>query len=521
MAYKGQARIVSCSQGGLTGANNIDAISPFMMIYPSRNLVYEKAGRRKRGGTAYVNEAAYTGTPKLLGIYDCIFESLTQYVLVATDDGDIYKDASNKIATSLGTTLPYSFAMGENKVFIADGVSTPQIWSGSGNTTNITEAAASWAASPPFQFLLHTRGGSQRMCALNKDNLFLSKPYSSAGDMEYFTTSALSFYRNTGDGYGLVGMAQIGDEVVVFGKKKAYRLDDSDTDSGNWGFYPAQWDGGVAAWRCIVKVPSGDCVCMTDDGEIYSVMAATTYGDYQRASLTRDSWMHDYIKEYINLAQAANFHAVYDPVMRAVVFFVASDGSTNNDTALLYFIDRAAPEAWMVHDNQAYDSGYDACSSAIIKDKTAGSYKTYTGNYVGVLWKLNQSSRHDNSNGYYAGWTTPNDAFDNPRGQKLFNRIHLIGSANGDVNMTVVPYVDSAAKSPFDISISGGGNAYLDSFTLDTDELSDYKIVDEANALGYRGKRIQYVIYNDDANEDFFITEYMTDYKPVGNQQEE
>lgn len=516
MAYKGQQRIVSCSQGGLTGATNVDSIQPYMMIYPSRNLLLEKGGRRKRGGTAHVNAAAYSGTPRIMGIHDCIFRDLSQYVVVATDDGDVYKNDTDTIATGLGTTLPYSMVMGEDKLFIADGVNEPQVWTGTGNAAEIAAPAADWATAPPFQFLKHGRGASQRMCALNATTLYLSATFAAAGDMEKFVTGAESFYIDTGDGYGLVGMVEIGKEVVVFGKNKAYRIDDSSLIVSEWGWVPVQWDGGVASWRLIIKTPN-DIVCMADDGEIYSLRAVADYGDYKLASLTRESWLYDWIKANVDMSYVSHFHGVYDPSIRAIVIWVVRTGYTAAETALVYFIDRPPAEAWMVHDNQAYASGYNASASAVIRDTTLKTYSVYTGDYVGEIWQLNKADRNDNSNGYYAGFRTANDAFDNPRASKHYNGMRLIVQPEGTYFLQCKVWVDGVIKKTGTVSLSGYG-VVLGTFILGTDYLSGGDLIDNEMSLGYVGKRIQYEVYNANADEDFFISGYMTDHKIMGAQ---
>lgn len=519
MAYTGTTHVVDCTGGGLTGVKiSGENLPPSSMVYPTRNLVYEKGGRRKRGGTAHLYAAAFTGTPKILGVFDCTFQSLTQYVITATDDGDVFKNDQDTIATGLGTTLPYCFTMGENKLFIADGVNEPLAWTGTGNAAQVSEPATDWATSPPFQLLVHGRGASQRMCALNKNTLYLSKSYAAAGDMEKFVTSAVSLYMDTGDGIGLTGMAEIGDEVIVFGKRKAYRLDDTSTSTADWGFQPAQWNGGAANWRLIVPIPSGDVICMMEDGDVYSVTSAAEYGDYKAASLMGPSMMHEYVKQYINLSKIANFHGVYYPPWRAVIFFVTKAGNTNNDMALIYFTDRSPGEAWMVHDNADYASGYNASASAVLRDFTNGSFKLYTGDYSGEMWKLDQTDRNDNSNGFYGGFTTFYNSFGNPRVNKHFNSIDLVIEPKGEFELTVNSYVDGDSNIG-SVSMQAGGTVSLGTFILDADVLGGDKLQDARLLLGYIGRRIQYEIYNSVANEDFFITEFMTDFKPKGIRQ--
>ena len=518
MAYKGDTNQVPCDKGGLTGASNIDEIPKYMMVSPTRNIIFERNQRRKRGGTAHLYGSTYAGTPRILGLRHVVFEDGSDYLLAATDDGDIYKNDTNKINGSvLGTTLPYSMEVGENKVFIADGVNVPVVWTGAGNAAAIHEPAADFTTFPVFQFLKHTRGLSERMCALNKRGLFMSKSYTSAMDMEHFITGAMYFHIDPGDGYGLVGMVEVGSEVIVFSKKKAYRLDDSSLDTSEWGLNAAQWNGGASSWRLIIKTPN-DFIVMTDDGEIYSIVAVNTYGDYQLASLTRPSWMHEWIKENVDLREIAQFHGDYDPVLKAVVIFVVKYGSAAVDMALLYYPERTPTEAWMIHDNTLAVSGYNASSSCVVPLITGG-YGIHTGDYLGNIWELNQASRNDNGAAYYGGFKTPPDSGDDLRTSKHFNSCNIVMEAVGPYPLKIRTWVDGIILPTLSEVDMGGEGAPLDSFMLDTDELGGSDIIDMRFKVGKIGRRIQYELFNDGASEDFYISSYRTDFKTQGNAQ--
>lgn len=512
MAYKGKTETVSCAKGGLTGATNVDDIPNYMMMDPSRNLVYEKGGRRKRGGSAHLYAAAYTGTPIILGLKYVCFDSGTSHLLAATDDGDIYRNDTAKInASALGTLNPYSMEFGSNKVFIADGVNVPLVWTGAGNAAAISEPSADFTTYPVFQLLKHTRGLSERMCALNRRGLFIS----SGSDMEKFVTGGLYFYIYPGDGQGLTGMAEMGSEIIVFSKKRSWRLDDSSLTTTEWGLNGSQWEGGAASWRLIVKTVN-DIICMQDDGEIYSVEAANTYGDYKRASITRDSWMHDWIKSNVDLSKIAAFHAKYDHELRAIRFFVIKlGGSTTPETCLLYYVDRPKADAWMIEDNPLYASGYNAHCSEIAPSATGG-YVFYTGDNAGEIWKLNQTNRNDNSNGYYGGFKTPPDSFQYPEIKKHYKSGTVLTEAKGDFNLSARVYVDGVlVPNAVTVDLAGAG-IMLDDFMLDDDELGDSAILEMSFGIGKVGHRIQYEFYNTGADEDFFINGYSTDYKPMG-----
>ncbi len=513
MAYKGTSSVVQCNKGGLTGAKNIDSIPNFMMVYPTRNILLEKNGRHKRGGTAHLYTNPFTSSPEVMALFDFTLNNLTQYIVVHTADGKLWKDGTNTIkASGWGTTTHSSFAVGENKLFIADGAHIPEVWTGTGNTAAIANPASDWTASPPFQFLMHGRSASQRMLALNKTYLYFSKNYVAAGDMENFTDqSVLTMYIDTEDGYGLTGMVEIGSEVVVFGRRRAYRIDDSSLDYFDWSFFPVQWTGGSVSWRTIVKTPN-DVVVMAEDGDVYSVTAVNSYGDYKQASLMKESWMYDWMKDNIDLSLITGFHGVYDPTLKAVLYFVIRNGMTTVDTCMAYFTERPPAEAWMILDNQASVSGYSASCSAIVR-QAAGTFKTYTGGYAGHVWKLNELARNDNSAAYYAGFTTANESGSNIRMDKLFNRLIIEMQATTNMNMSVTMNTDGGKQYKTVSMIVGASGSILGVFLLTTDYLAGSGYSTGAVSIGMVGKKIQYEIFNNVANEDFFVDSYATDFK--------
>jgi hypothetical protein len=289
------------------------------------------------------------------------------------------------------------------------------------------------------------------------------------------------------------------DKLFVFGKRQTYVIDDADTTVSNWGYVEAPWRGGVSNHRLIVRTPN-DVVCMTDTGDIYSVNAAQQYGDFQQASLVRPSFIHKWILDNVDLAYIANFHAIYDPSIRAIKFFVTSEGSSTNDMALVYFVDRGPVDGWMVHDNADNDSGYNALSAAMIY-VGAGNYEMYTGDYTGQVWSLEQTTKSDNSLYYYAGFKTPLNGLTENRGNKNFKRGFLIVDPVDTETIAVIPTVDDVELNEELISVESGKKNY------------------EFN-IGFNGKRIQYEIYNKAAGEDFFISQVLTDLRPLGKEPE-
>lgn len=515
MSFSGLTYGVPCNRGGFNNNSNIDIIPPESFVYPSRNINLHKGGRGKRGGTSKVESTAVTGAPRIMGMFDYVLTS-SQFQVFGADDGNVYKDTTTTIKTGMSTANKFHFETMRDVLYIADGSSVPQTWDGAAlATSNLTAVAADWSGSAhPSVMIKHRRGLSERLYAFGvagyRQKLYYSKngtggDFSGSGD-------AGSLRVPTRDAYGIVGAVEFGNRLIVMGKTESFIVGDSSSDIAAWGVERAQWDAGVAHQRLIVKTPN-DVVCMTEDGEIYSISAVQSYGDYKQASLARPAFIDVWIRENINLSYIDDFHAVYDPELRAIKFFMVRSGESTIDTALVYFIDKPAEEAWVIHDNQTSASGYDASASCAVKSGT--TYKVYTGDYSGFLWKLEQNNKNDDSNGYYAGFKTPNLTFDNPRQTKIYRNIRLITQSGGLYALTINWWVDGVSQDPMSILLSGTGSVYGTGL-FGTATYGQTDILDQPDTMGEIGKRIQVEIYNSNANEDFFVSQVVFDFKPLG-----
>lgn len=398
MAYRGQTYQIPYSRGGANYSKNFADVPPESMIDPSKNVNLHEGGRAKRGGTSHVNSSAISGVNTILGGFQFRLLSGTEFTMFLGDDGGLYKNTTTTIKTGMTTTRRPCFAVMGNEVYVVDRQTSPQTWNGiAAGTSNITTPAGDWTGTIQPKYLLkHGLGASERMWFLGVPGFENRIYYSSDGNGKVVSGgSSGNIDIETGDGFGLVGAFEFGQRLFGVGKRKIFQVEDSDSSTANWGYSAAQWEGGAAHHWLIVKTPN-DVVCMMEDGEIYSVAAVQSFGDYKAASLSRPSFIHNYIADNVDLTQIDTFHSMYDPALRAIFFFVMRNGQTRIDTALVYFIDRDVKEAWSVHDNLVSVSGYSAFCSFLVRE-SAGIYKVYTGGYAGFIWKLNQTARSDNS----------------------------------------------------------------------------------------------------------------------------
>jgi len=516
MSYQGQAYRIPCASGGNNYSPNLDAVPPEAMIDPSKNINMHTGGRTKRGGTSHADAAAITGAPQILNGYDFRKKDGVRSIVRFAATGALYKDNTTTIKTGMATSGRPCFETFLDELFTTDGVTTPQTWDGvAAGTSNLTTPPADWTGTHQPKFCIkHGIGASQRMFYFGVDNHLDRLYYSILGNAKDMTASGSGqFTVETQDGFGLTGGSEFGARLIVFGKNKAFLVNDNDSNVANWGVIPAQWEGGVAHHNLLVKTPN-DLIAMQEDGEIYSVTAVQSYGDYKAASISRPAFMHAWIKDNVNIALIEQFHAVYDRTLRAIKFFIIRNGMSVVDTALVFFIDRPPAEAWQIHDNLLSPSGYDASCAFEVRE-SAGIYVVYTGDYSGWLWKTEQSAKNDINAGYNCKFKTPPLAFDNPRVLKKYRRGKVIFAAPGNYNVNLRWWVDNVEQTPRIVAFTNLGSVY-DGSVYGTATYAGPSVTDADFELGTIGKRIQLELENSVADQDFFVSQILIDNEVLG-----
>lgn len=492
------------SGGTLVKWNGVDAWTTLAATLNGQTDIYWLAEHKNKiyGGTAATSRLfEYVPYRAITGLFDFQAATGEQFSVFATNDGKIYKNPTTTLKTDWERTNSHvSIAQFEQLAFFANGYGRPQTWNGTATTTsNITSIPADWTGvNNPAQLIKHGRGGSERMWAIG----CLSTPYtvyaSANGNANDFSdVNVILIYIETGDAFGIVGAVEFNDRLFCFGKKKTYIIDDESTTTSNWGYDDAPWEGGVAHWKLIVKTPN-DIVAMTEQGDVYSVIATEDSHDYKASSLTQDTYMYDWIRANLDLEYIERFHAIYDPELRAIRFFVVRTGQTTCDTCLLYFIDRPPSEAWIIHDNLNYDSGFEAASSAVIKVAT-GEYKIHTGDYTGYLWELESSAANDQGAAIWAGFKTPPIDCGTGRLNKQFQRGWITAEPQGTETITIGVAVDGAEQTALATSITCASGIRRYPFDIRA-----------------AGQDIELELSNNTSAAEFSVSELQIDWKPKG-----
>ena len=518
---------IPCDRGGFVANPNIDMIPPYMMIGNTKNLNLEDGGRQPRGGTSKVTGTS-RGSSRGMGIIQYELTGGTDFIVSGSAAGSIYKNDTDTIHTGWTANKHICFKIFEELLFACNGADRPRYWDGAAaSMTQMTTLHADWGTVPnptnyPSKFIVHGRGVSKRLWACGCPDTPFTVYASANGNGNDFSTGGggRAIDIETEDPYGIVDLAVYGDRIFAIGRHRVFPIDDSSTAVADWGYEEPIWTAGGCK-NLVVKTPN-DVVMMTETGDIYSLQAAFQTGDYKYASLTNPlnvpinerPYIQKWIQENIDLTKLDNFHAIDDPIHRCIYFFMTPNGYTTDKTALVYFYDRPPNEAWMIHNNFSYASGYDASASCVV-ETAIGTYQVYTIDYSGVIWKLQTTNLNDNNNPYYHGWERPYTGCGNVVRNKLFLGEKIVTQPAGTHNLNITPYVDNTQLSTTTISLDGGG-ATLDNFILNTNALGGDQLIDDTALTGSVGKRSKSEIYNSNINEDFFVSQQIIEFEWCG-----
>ena len=508
MGYVGNVAQFVMETAGFTFKRDDKLTYPTALVDGTRNVNYHEGGIGKRGGTSTLLSTIVATNPAGRGIVNFRLQNGTTYIVFATSDGKVYHtNYSNEIATGMSTSNYFNFSTFNNELYICDGATVPKYWTGGGTVSSVT-SATSWTTNGyPFQMIPHARGSNARQWAITKDSVWASKN----NDGHNFSDAEVKQIPVYTDG-GLVGGIDFGGTLIVFSKTKAYIIDDTDINPDNWGYSESIWEGGASSWRLITQAGNNVYV-WTDEGLVYTIAGVQATGDYVASSVTRPAYIDRWIRENVIRANVQNFHVVYDRTLRCLNYFIQVGGSTNN-TNLKYFIDRTPDNAWVVHDNQSYDSGFKAAASCEVL-VSVGLYKIYTQNYVGQIWKHEQTTFSDNSNGYKASVKFKPFDFENLEMNKHFRSASLRVKSASNAGLTIRPYIDGTRKRDIEIDLVGSGSVF-DTAIFDTSVFATDGLVTDPFTLGYYGFDIQFEIFNETSGEDFFLSLLIVNFKNNG-----
>jgi hypothetical protein len=510
MAYKGQTFRLPFDLAGFQFNRNADKFTPTALVDGTRNVNFHEGGIGKRGGTSRLFSTAIAGLPTIHSLFDFRKLNQTQFLVFGTNQGKLYHtNESNVLKTGMSTSNPFSFAVMNDELYIADGGTAPKYWNGSNPTTTDVLTATSWAGASgfPFQVLFHSRGANARMWAVTRDSVWASKN----NDGHDFSDAQVKQIRVYSEG-GLVGAFDFNGTLFAFSKTETFIIDDTSSDTNNWGYQKAIWEGGAATWRLMAKA-GNNLYVMTEEGLIYTLKGIQATGDYELVAVNKPAFIDRYIRDQVSVSNMLNFHCTFDRTRRCIEYFMQSGGSANN-LCLAFFIDRPPEIAWIIHDNNGGDSAFKAAGSTEVRVST-GQYRVYTGDYAGQIWKTEQTSRDDGGSPYDSGIKTRALDMGNPRMWKHFGQGRLKTRAQGNYDLTVRVWIDGVRKDDIPLALVGSGATFDNGF-FDSSVFADDQVIPVQFDVNDYGYDCQFEVLNNETGEDFFLSELLLDFMELG-----
>lgn len=528
MPYAGQTYRVPGSRGGWNANPNEDLVPPEGMV-AAENINLHRGGRETRGGVEKVNAISIVDQPKIMGVFQFRLSNGNEFIITGCTNGKVYKDYTTLLHTFASTDKKITFTVYNNTLYIWNGANTAQTWDGAAATTSdLANPASDWTGlNHPKAAIVHGRGASKRLWAYGcpTDPKII---YISANGTDNFVTGVVTLSIETGDGFGVVALSEFSEQLIAIGKTRPYLIVDEDADTANWGYRPAKWLGGAAHDRLVARTPN-DLIAMEEDGEIYSIIKAQSSGDFNAVSMARPAHIDSWVKENVDLSKIDDFFMIFDRSLRAIKVFVIRNGETLPDFVLVFFIDRPPEEAWTYH--RYYKTDF-AVSAAEVR-VAAGDYKVYTGGQVGHVYKLESSTISDDGVYFYSGFTMPELPFDDPRGEKMYDRVLIVMRQTGsevikenlliDGNPVASEYtlVDESGNFVVDESANNIIGYDFDTYTFvlknTVHALSrSHRLQTGSHVIGMKGKRIQSEIFQNAVGEKMFISQVLYDHQPLG-----
>lgn len=506
MGFRSEILHVDMRESAFNYSRNFELIPDNALIDPSTNYNLHEMGIGKRGGSSIFQPKSITN--RVMGGYDFRQSTGAQNMVYAKQNGSVYaNDDSTVIHSGMSVSNFFHFSQFYDDLYIADGGTTPQKWSGGGSTVGVTPPS-DWATlGNPFQIIFHPRGASFRNWAITRNGVYASA-VNNGSDFSDANVLAIPVYSKG----GLVGAIEFGQELFVFSKTETFRIDDSSTNDADWGYKKAIWEGGAAHWR-LMCIADNDVYIMADDLTIYSLQGVFQTGDYRKASISRPAQIDRYLRQNSTFENIEDWHCAYDPKLRCIKWFTQI-GSNLNNTALVQFLDKSADKMWAIHNNTGGISGYNASCSFTYR-KAVSDWRIRTGDYQGNIWELENVSKTDNGNSIPSVLKFKPWQFENPVMHKRFNKGVLRVRSATNITLVIYVWINNTRQPDIALSINAGSSVF-DSAVFDTAIFADEITGGEPFDIKSFGKTLQFQINHNMADEDFFLSEILVAFKNNG-----
>lgn len=528
MSYVGQVLSIPFGQGGLHTDDPQDDI-PITDLISARNVTYQNGVLEKAPGSRRWNASALPSG--ILAAWDYWPNDSTQRLIVVCRNGKVYRftDAYNFSEVTATGTAPVTLniskqvhileagqeiANGPKKIFIFTGVSPVQVISGDGTTRhNLTKVdstsgdASDWSGTSHPSFGWIHRG---RIFAVGNIS-FPHQVYTcNPSDHEDFNTSLqiVTYNVNPGEHDGnFTGFVYKGKCFLLKSRSGLYGLVEPEGVLSNSYFQKINSDFGAASIHSYVPALD-DALVANSTGSITSMAAAFQLGDIKSADVLRQLRSEQYMRDTTNQGALSGRWGIYYEDKKQVYYTYQSSGGIKNDRILCIDFSRGKPMvSW-------YEKDQPNCLG-LMRDVLRVPRPFY-GSDDGYIYLLDSVDRNVAGAGYLGEFQTPHVGFGSEK-NKLFDFLEVVYEPLGQWDLTAEIYIDGVYRETLRFPMAYGD--LLDSFELDTDQLSTRVPRSIRKQIHGMGRRISVKGSNSGSGENFRIQKLNVYLRPAGEEQ--
>ena len=518
--YNGNVAVIQLGQMGLLTDVPPSEV-PRGALIRAQNISFETGLITKAPGSLRYNDTVLPAG--IVALFDWWPDTVTQRLIVACADGNIYRDIGDKtfssataIATGFGTLTPKCiFVEGgqetlarEKKLFFYSGSSQLKVLNADESTfADVEFPASDWTTPnyPKFGFIHRNRLWSflgQRAYA------------SDTGNHENNTSNNLTQSIFPGEGGDITGGHVFKGRAFVFKEGGfVYYLDDTDTDSSNWVWRRLGSNFGLSSPNGIIEI-TNDMLAMSESGALVSYNAVNALGDVESGDVFRLMQIQDYVRNNTSLSGLDVLHAIYYEAKKQAFFTFRTSYQTNNDTLLHIDFNREQPRA-------AFWDKDSADCLGLRKDINKVRRPIY-GASDGYVYLMDQEDRLVGGSAYTGEFKIGHTDFrflDEKAASKNknFDFLDIEFKPMGLWNLAVDVYIDGKFSETINFMMDVRDDG-LDTFTLDTDALGREETQTIRKPLHGSGRRISFHCQQSGSNQNFSVASFSIGFRMSAEQ---
>lgn len=433
--------------GGVNTTDTDDSILPNQFA-GGQNLRFAGRGLKQRLGQTKLNTNAVSGAGKVASLFRFYKDDGTTRFTVGNSGTALYSWAASPSAiTRTSGTWTSGASLGgavmNNSLFLMDGTSNPQKWTGTGSTTDM-------AGTPPTNAnLLIAHPTSNRLFTLSGKTL----TWSALGNPEDWTTAndagfALIPFSEGENGKAMLPTAQ--GTLLIFSNSSTHTL----TGTSLQDFARRELDPAIGC-RAPRSLAAGD------GGVFFLAQNSRVYFN----NGTKNIYIGREIQGTLDAGSVGDYPNAVGWVEGTRYHLSFASTSGNNDSELVYDWSVAGTnkKAWLPADKSK------AIASVAVDDGL--NQQVYTGDYAGFVQQQDVGTT-DNGTAIASYIDTKFDSYDEPERRKKTKRTYVKFVPSGAYNMAVSVAKDGGSLLQQGLVTLAVGGAVLDSVSYGLDSLT-------------------------------------------------